>query len=288
VSTPELTVDASIAPNDEREPAFRLRDVRYSYSGRRTALDGIDLDIQFGERVVLLGANGSGKSTLLKLLDGIIAPSSGTLHALGHDVAAVADGQDAFRFHRRVGLVFQDPDVQLFSATVLDDVAFGPLQLGLSQAEVKVRCDAALLQMDIVNLANRAPFELSGGEKKRAAIASVLSLEPDVLLLDEPTAALDPRTKWVLVNLIRRLAADRTIVTATHDLDIVPLIANRVVVLGEERRVLADGTPAEILADRDILIRANLIHEHLHGHGGAEHVHEHAHADEHEHAHPDT
>jgi cobalt/nickel transport system ATP-binding protein len=235
----------------------------------------------------LLGANGSGKSTLLKLLDGVIAPRAGSLRALGRDVAAVADGQDAFSFHREVGLVFQDPDVQLFSATVLDDVAFGPLQLGLNQQEVRARCDAALAQMDIAHLASRAPFELSGGEKKRAAIASVLSLQPRVLLLDEPTAALDPRSKWVLVNLVRRLGADHTIVTATHDLDIVPLIATRVVVLGEERRVLADGTPAEILEDRPLLIRANLIHEHLHGHGGALHAHEHAHTGEHDHLHTD-
>jgi cobalt/nickel transport system ATP-binding protein len=227
--------------------------------------------------VALLGANGSGKSTLLKMLDGIIAPTEGSMRALGRDISAVAAGEDAFRFHRAVGLVFQDPDVQLFSATVFDDVAFGPLQLGLSADEVRGRCDTALRQMDIVELAQRAPFELSGGEKKRAAIASVLSLEPSVLLLDEPTAALDPRTKWVLVNLIRRLAEDRTIVTSTHELDIVPLIATRVVVLGEERRVLATGTPEQILGDSDLLIRANLIHEHLHGHGGAVHSHAHVH-----------
>jgi cobalt/nickel transport system ATP-binding protein len=269
----------------DHEPAFRLHGVSYTYAGRQIALDGIDLDIAFGERVALLGANGSGKSTLLKLLDGVIAPSGGSLRALGRDVAAVADGQDSFTFHREVGLVFQDPDIQLFSATVLDDVAFGPLQLGLEQHEVRARCDAALAQMDIAHLADRAPFELSGGEKKRAAIASVLSLGPRVLLLDEPTAALDPRSKWVLVNLIRRLGDDHTIVTATHDLDIVPLIASRVVVLSEKRRVLATGSPEAILADRALLIEANLIHEHLHGHGGALHAHEHAHSGEHAHEH---
>jgi cobalt/nickel transport system ATP-binding protein len=258
------------------EAIFELHDVRYLYAGRQIALDGIDLRIERGERVVLVGANGSGKSTLLKLLDGIIAPSSGNMRALGRDVAAVAEGADAFRFHREVGLVFQDPDVQLFSATVLDDVAFGPLQLGLPQDEVRARCDEALRQMEIAHLADRAPFELSGGEKKRAAIASVLSLRPEVLLLDEPTAALDPRTKWVLVDLIRRLGqGGKTLITATHELDIVPLIAERVVVLGENRRVLADGDPAVILADRELLIRANLIHEHLHEHAGAQHSHDH-------------
>jgi cobalt/nickel transport system ATP-binding protein len=259
---------------------FELRAVRYLYQGRQLALDGIDLRIERGEQVALLGANGSGKSTLLKLLDGIVAPTAGSLRALGRDVAAVADGLDAFRFHREVGLVFQDPDIQLFSATVRDDVAFGPLQLGLPQPEVAAYVDDALSQMGIAHLAERAPFELSGGEKKRAAIASVLSLRPEVLLLDEPTAALDPRTKWVLVNLIRRLGeGGKTLITATHELDIVPIIATRAVVLGENRRVLADGPAADILADRELLIRANLIHEHLHEHGGV--LHSHAHDAEH-------
>jgi cobalt/nickel transport system ATP-binding protein len=250
------------------ECVFSLRGVRYLYHRRHVALDGIDLEVARGEQVVLLGANGSGKSTLLKLLDGIYAPSEGTMRVLGRDIKAVASGEDAFHFHREVGLVFQDPDIQLFSATVFDDVAFGPLQLGLALPEVKARCDEALSQMEIAHLANRAPFELSGGEKKRAAIASVLSLRPDVLLLDEPTASLDPRTKWVLVNLIQHLGqTGKTIVTATHELEIVPIIASRVVVLGEERRILADGVPEDILGDRDLLIRANLIHERLHRQG---------------------
>jgi cobalt/nickel transport system ATP-binding protein len=270
------TAGGRYRPVGPGEPIFSLRDVRYLYSGRQIALDGIDLDIWSGERIVLLGANGSGKSTLLKLLDGIVAPGQGIVRALGRDVAAVAGGDDAFSFHREVGLVFQDPDIQLFSATVLDDVAFGPLQLGLTPGEVEARCTEALATMEIAHLADRAPFELSGGEKKRAAIASVLSLRPDVLLLDEPTASLDPRTKWLLVDLIGRLgAAGRTLVVATHDLDIVPLIADRVVVLGEDRRILADGIPAAILADTDLLIRANLIHEHVHRHGAIRHVHAH-------------
>jgi len=143
--------------------------------------------------------------------------------------------------------------------------------------------------MEIAHLADRAPFELSGGEKKRAAIASVLSLRPEVLLLDEPTASLDPRTKWVLVDLIQRLgAAGRTLVVATHELDIVPLIADRAVVLNEQGRVVADGDPAAILADTDLLVRANLIHEHLHRHGPISHSHRHDTADEgHYHA-PET
>jgi cobalt/nickel transport system ATP-binding protein len=258
------------------EPLYDLRGVRYVYAGRQVALDGIDLQILPGERVALLGANGSGKSTLLKLLDGVVGPTGGTMRALGRDVAAVAQGEDGFRFHREVGLVFQDPDIQLFSATVLDDVAFGPLQLGLSQEEVKQRCEEALGAMEIAHLADRAPFELSGGEKKRASIASVLSLRPDVLLLDEPTASLDPRTKWLLVDLIQRLSASgRTLIVATHELDIVPIIADRVVILGEDRRIIADGPAATVLADTALLVRANLIHEHLHGHGAVAHSHPH-------------
>jgi len=257
---------------NNEECIFSLRGVRYLYNKRQTALDGIDLDIRRGEQVVLLGANGSGKSTLLKLLDGIIGPSGGTMHALGRDIKAVHAGDGAFRFHREVGLVFQDPDIQLFSATVFDDVAFGPLQLGLNANEVKKRCDEALDQMEIAHLAKRAPFELSGGEKKRAAIASVLSLHPEVLLLDEPTASLDPRTKWVLVNLITRLGqTGKTIITATHELEIVPIIAQRVVVIGEERCILADGSPEEILNNHELLAKANLIHPQLHQYDG--HMH---------------
>jgi len=257
---------------NKEECIFSLCGVRYLYNKRQTALDGIDLDIYRGEQVVLLGANGSGKSTLLKVLDGILGPSAGTMRALGRDIKAVAAGEDSFRFHRKVGLVFQDPDIQLFSATVFDDVAFGPLQLGLSAKEVKERCDEALDQMEITHLAKRAPFELSGGEKKRAAIASVLSLRPDVLLLDEPTASLDPRTKWVLVNLITQLGqTGKTIITATHELEIVSIIANRVLVIGEERRILADGSPEEILNDHELLIKANLIHPQLHQFDG--HIH---------------
>lgn len=253
---------------DREAPVFQLRGIRYRYAGRHLALDGLDLEIYPGEQIALLGANGSGKSTLLRLLDGLIAPTEGAMTAFGEPIAAIASGQGAFRFHRQVGLVFQDPDVQLFSATVLDDVAFGPLQLGLSPAEVTERCDEALSLMGAQHLARRAPFELSGGEKKRAAIASVLSLRPEVLLLDEPTAALDPRTKWVLINLVRDLEKlGKTIITATHELEIVPIIANRVIVLGEDRRLAADGPPARILADRDLLVRANLIHPQLHQSG---------------------
>lgn len=260
-----------------KSSVFDLKDVVFQYGRGQVALDGVSLVIREGEKVALLGANGSGKSTLLKLLDGLVAPSKGSMHVLGEEVSNLSnDAEATHRFHRRVGLVFQDPDVQLFSPTVGDDVAFGPLQLGLPLREVRERVEAALGQMGILHLRDRAPFELSGGEKKRAAIASVLSLQPDVILLDEPTASLDPRTKWVLVNLIQDLGkTGKTIVTATHELEIVPIIAERVVVLGENRRILADGKPEDVLENDRLLIEANLIHEHLHRHAALEHAHAH-------------
>ncbi|MEO8538938.1 MAG: ABC transporter ATP-binding protein [bacterium] len=263
--------------NDLATPVFELAGVEYVYNRRQKALDSVDLVIREGEHVALLGANGCGKSTLLKLLDGLLPPTAGKLRLFGEEVANLSENSDQeHRFHREVGLVFQDPDVQLFSPTVGDDVAFGPLQLGLQLSEVRQRVETALKQMDILHLRDRAPFELSGGEKKRAAIASVLSLEPSVILFDEPTASLDPRTKWVLVNLIQQLGAEgRTTVVATHELEIVPIIAERVIVMGENRRILADDTPARILADDELLIRANLIHEHLHRHATVTHAHPH-------------
>ncbi|HKZ51314.1 MAG TPA: ABC transporter ATP-binding protein [Dehalococcoidia bacterium] len=269
----------------EAPPVFELQGVAYTYNRKHLALDGIDLTIRQGETVAILGANGSGKSTLLKMLDGLYMPSAGQMRVFGSDIQAIeANLDETHRFHRRIGLVFQDPDIQLFSPTVGDDVAFGPLQLHLPLREVRHRVEAALGQMEILHLRDRAPFELSGGEKKRAAIASVLSLEPDVILLDEPTANLDPRTKWVLINMIVELAQQgRTIITATHELEIVSLIARRVVVLGENRRIVADGLPEPILENTDLLVEANLIHEHLHRHPAVAHAHAHevdAHHDE--------
>ena len=268
-------------------PVFQLERVSYRYLGRHDALLDLDLVVYPGEQVVVLGANGCGKSTLLKLLDGLYKPNQGRMHILGQPVETVLnDLQDTYTFHRQVGLVFQDPDVQLFSPTVWDEVTFGPLQLGLSKEQVRERATEALQQMDIERLKDRAPFELSGGEMKRVAIASVLSLQPDVLLLDEPTASLDPRSKWTLVQLIERLAQmGKTIITATHELDIVPIIAQRVIVLGEERRIIGDGAPDRILADTELLVRANLIHEHLHLHGQVEHTHLHSPTDGHLHGH---
>ena len=184
-------------------PAFELQDVGYAYQ-EVAALDGLSLVIARGQRVVLLGANGSGKSTLLRLLDGLYFPDRGVLEAFGEPLteARLADEAINFAFRRRVGLVFQNPDVQLFNPTVFDELAFGPLQLGWPSARIRERIEAMLARFAIGHLKDRAPHRLSGGEKKRVALASVLILEPDVLLLDEPTAALDPESQSEVIRFL--------------------------------------------------------------------------------------
>lgn len=251
----------------EQGPILRMEGVSYAYMGRYPAVVGVDLTVARGERLVILGANGCGKSTLLKIADGLVRPDSGSVEACGEDVvAAVTDAAAARRLHRRAGLVFQDADVQLFSPTVWDDVAFGPLQMGWDEDEVRRRVDEALRLMGIEALAKRAPYELSEGEKKRASIATVLSLDPDLLLLDEPTANLDPRSKAVLVELIVRLSEEgKTVITTTQELEIAPEVGRRAVVFGyNERRQVADGPVLEILEDTDLLVKTNLIHPRLH------------------------
>lgn len=261
------------------EPAFRATGVRYAYQGT-TALDGLDIEIAAGRRIALLGANGSGKSTLLKLLDALYFPEDGEITAFGERLTEdrFADEDTALAFRRRVGLVFQNPDVQLFNPTVFDEIAFGPLQLGWPRVEVRARVETACRDFRISDLRDRPPHRLSGGEKKRVALASVLVTDPDVLLLDEPTAALDPQSASEVINaLVRMRGSGRTVVTATHDLDIVEDIADQCFVM-QAGAVIAAGTPRDILSDVALLERAHLAHAHLHGHGeGTAHSHHHLH-----------
>ena len=266
-----------------RETVFDVRDVAYAYHDT-PALAGLSLSIAAGERVVLLGANGSGKSTLLRLLDGLYFPQDGRIEAFGEPLTEerFAEDEAALAFRRRVGFVFQNPDVQLFNPTVFDEVAFGPLQMGWSKDEVRRRVAAALDQFAIASLKDRSPHRLSGGEKKKVALASVLVLEPEVLLFDEPTASLDPKSASALIDfLVTCRGSGRTVVTATHDLDIVEDIADRCFVL-EAGRLIAEGRPHDILHDVALLRRAGLSHAHLHLHGDAvAHSHHHLHrADE--------
>jgi cobalt/nickel transport system ATP-binding protein len=262
---------------------FELKDVSYHYDGL-AALDGISLAIESGKRVALLGANGSGKSTLLRLLDALYFPDSGSIRFQGQPLEASRfdDELFAFDFHRRVGLVFQNPDVQLFNPTVFDEVAFAPLQLQLPKDEVLHRVNQALDFMEIGDLKGRPPHRLSGGEKKRVALASVLVLDPEVLLLDEPTAALDPRSQSQIIDLLIGWGdGSKTVITATHDLGLVEDIADECFVL-QRGKIAAAGNPDELLRNQVLLEQTNLIHSHRHRHGGRS-IHTHAHTHPHRH-----
>jgi len=244
-------------------PVFELTNVSYRYGGEIVALDGVDLAVHGGESLMILGANGSGKSTLLRLLAGLIFADQGKVAAFGEPLTEERLEGAAFRgfFRSRVGFLFQNPDIQLFSPSVFEEIAFGPLQLGLSPDEAKDRVEDLLGWLGIGGLRDRSPLQLSGGEKKKVAIAAVLAMNPEVLLLDEPTAALDPRSRHWFMELAGELGRiGKTVVTATHDLAYAERTGTRVAVVGEAHRVAADGPPAEILADRGLLVGANLIH----------------------------
>jgi cobalt/nickel transport system ATP-binding protein len=256
---------------------FEVRNLTYRYDAV-TALDNVSLNIEAGKRVALLGANGSGKSTLLRLLDVLYVPASGSISFDGQslDPARFDDDQFAFDFRRRVGLVFQNPDVQLFNPTVFDEIAFAPLQLRWPKDEILARVDQMLDMLEIRHLRNRPPHRLSGGEKKRVAIASVLVLDPEVLLLDEPTAALDPRSQSQIIDLLIGWGDGRkTVITATHDLGLVEDIADYCFVL-QSGKIAAEGSPGMVLHDTTLLAKANLVHAHRHSRWDV-HAHPHRH-----------
>ncbi len=273
--------------DDRPEPTgavYEICDLAFRYPDA-IALDGLTMSIRRGERVAVLGANGSGKSTLLRLLDGLELPLRGTILFDGEPLseARLRDDALAAAFRRRVGFVFQNPDVQLFNPTVFDEVAFAPLQLGWSHDEVRRRVGTVLDALRLSHLRDRSPHRLSGGEKKRVSLASVLVYEPDVLLLDEPTAGLDPRSQSQIIDQIVEWGGTKTIVTATHDLDVVEDIADRCCVI-EDGRLAAEGAPAAILGDLELLQRTSLVHAHRHAHAPGElHAHPHRHRGHHHH-----
>jgi cobalt/nickel transport system ATP-binding protein len=259
---------------------FRVDNVTFRY-GSVLALNGVSFEIQEGKRSALLGANGSGKSTLLRMLDGLCFPDSGKILFRDEnvDAASLEDDQFAFTFRQRVGLVFQNPDVQLFNPTVFDEVAFGPLQMRWPKDEIRRRVGEALESLEITHLKDRPPHRLSGGEKKRVAIASVLVLDPEVLLLDEPTAALDPRSQSQIIDLLIGWGnGKKTVIIATHELGLVEDIADDCFLL-QAGGLVAHGAPTDILGNEALLRSSNLIHEHRHSHPslGIEGMHTHPH-----------
>ena len=232
-------------------PAIEARDLCYTYEDGTTALDHVPLGAGRGRTTGLLGPNGAGKSTLFLNLNGVLPPTAGEVLLDGAPVRRDRKGLTELR--RRVGIVFQDPDDQLFSADVYRDVSFGAVNLGLDEGEVRRRVEDALARTGISHLRDKPTHALSFGQKKRAAIAGVLVMEPEVLILDEPTAGLDPSGVSGLLELIGRLRdAGMAVLIATHDMDLVPLCCDDAYLLGEGR-VLAAGTPEELFRDPELL-----------------------------------
>jgi cobalt/nickel transport system ATP-binding protein len=227
-------------------PSLRVSGLAFAYPDGHQALFGVDLTVQRGERVALLGPNGAGKTTLVLHLNGILPAGQGTVEVGG--LAVTREHLPEIR--RRVGIVFQDPDDQLFMPTVRDDVAFGPANLGLRGAELNDRVDQALAQVGLADLADRPPFHLSFGQRRRAAVATVLAMQPEILVMDEPSSNLDPASRRELAEIV--LALDVTVLMVTHDLPYASQLCPRSVILSDGV-IVADGPTSEILADADLL-----------------------------------
>jgi cobalt/nickel transport system ATP-binding protein len=245
--------------------------------GDREILAHLTFSVAPGEHVVLLGINGCGKTTLLKLLDGLLWPSGGSLRYDGQRLDARAFGEPDFRrrFRSEVAFLFQNVDAMLFNPTVADEIAFGPRQLGRKDIEPRVERCAKLFGAE--EFLRRPPFELSGGEKKRVALAALLAVDPKVLILDEPTAGLDPASSAFLVDYLNR-RHDLTVITSTHNLSMVAELGSRVLLLPPRGGpLLFDGRPEAVLDDQDLLIGSGLAHRHEHQHGGTAHFHFHVH-----------
>ncbi|MGB9779520.1 energy-coupling factor ABC transporter ATP-binding protein [Caldanaerobacter sp.] len=241
------------------DTVFELINVSYFYTRTIPALIDISFDVKLKEKLFILGANGSGKSTLLKLMDGLIYPHEGQIRFFGK---VIGDKRtfDEYEFRRRVGFVFQDSDIQLFNTTVFDEIAFAPLQMGMKKEEVEKLVNEILISFGIEKLKDSPPHRLSGGEKKKVALASIIVINPDVLLLDEPTNGLDPRSKkWLLSKLEELNREGTTLVIATHDLDMAKKFSDRIIILNEEHKIEAIGYPEEILNNEKLLLKANLI-----------------------------
>jgi len=271
------------------ENIFEIKNAEYVYPGNVTALAGVSLEIKKGARIALMGANGSGKSTLLLMLDGLIFPNKGLVNAFGRELTeqALTDADFAKSFRSKTGFVFQNPDIQLFCPTVREDIAFGPLCMGIAAEETEKLVKKIAQEMGIIELLDRPPHRLSIGEKKKVAIATALVMDPEVIIMDEPTAGLDPlTTRHIIDLLIKAGQAGKTVITATHDIHTVEETADVIYVLGRDKKITASGTPQEILGNTTVLTENNLIHIHPHKHGEGEQPHAHPHFhDHHSHGH---
>lgn len=257
-----------------------LRNINYSYYGKIPALKEINLSIRRGEIFSVIGLNGCGKTTLLHIINALVFPGSGEVLFEGNQVNKQTLKEKPFgnQFRQKMGYIFQNPDMQLFCPTVFDELLFGPLQINLPDDVARERAEQTLSYLGIENLRDRPVYMLSGGEKKKVAIASVLTMNPEVFLVDEPLAGLDPKTQTFFIGILFELnRAGKTIIFTTHQLDLIDHLQPRVAVLSEEHLIKKTGSASEILNDQELLISVNLIHEHAHMHGNEEHKHYHSH-----------
>ena len=264
---------------------IRLSNLHFAYKGRAELFAGVDFSLARGELVGLVGANGSGKTTLFRILVGLLRPQFGGYIAFGQEIRTRADFE---RLHRRIGYLFQHSEDQLFCPTVAEDVAFGPLNLGRPPEEAREIVARTLANLGLADLAERISYELSGGERQRVALATVLAMQPEVLLLDEPASGLDPRAKRELVELLTRLGGTQVI--ASHDMEFIRASCRRVIIM-DAGRMIADGPTDTILGDGELMLRHGLetphsltaeraaVFDHHHGAGPS---HGHGHAAEHE------
>jgi cobalt/nickel transport system ATP-binding protein len=236
---------------------FRVENLSHRYSDGTVALDGITLNFEKGSRIALLGANGSGKTTLLYHFNGILKPTSGDIYF--EDKPLAYDAKSLLNLRKRVGFVFQDPNDQLFASTVKQDVAFGPLNLGYTPEHVKELVNEALTTVGMTEFADKPPHFLSGGQKKRVALAGVLAMQPEIIIMDEPTSSLDPIATSEILHLLLHLNKEKsiTLLLATHDVDMVPMFANKMFIL-DKGKVVSEGTPKESFSNTELIRKVNL------------------------------
>ncbi|KGK87519.1 MULTISPECIES: energy-coupling factor ABC transporter ATP-binding protein [unclassified Clostridium] len=237
-----------------RKIILKIEDMHYTYGNGKPALNGVSMDIYEGEKIAVIGSNGSGKSTFFLNVNGVFTPEHGKIVYRG----TIINKKNLKELRKNIGIVFQDADNQIIASTVMAEVGFGPMNLKLPKEEVKKRVEEALAYMNISDFKERPPHYLSGGEKKRVSIADIIAMKPEIIIFDEPTAALDPLNALMLEEVLAKLGSEgKTMLISTHDVDFAYRWAERILVFSQGK-IIADGAPLEIFQNRSILKKANL------------------------------